>query len=193
MGTNEDDFVLKAEALARKIYAGKYRSGESRRAYIEHPLALVAILRRHGVSDPITLAGALLHDAIEESNHDPQVAIAIKRESGAEVLALVLEVTDLGDVSREERRAEQIARAKGYSIRAGLVRTADKLANLSEILATPPKWAPKHVIAYAGFAMQVVAVCGHVCPAMALECQQAFEQVVVRYAVPQNAPQTPNS
>ena len=193
MGTIEDDFVLKAEALAREIYAGKYRSGESRRAYIEHPLALVAILRRHGVSDPVTLAGALLHDAVEENEHDPQVAIAIERESGTEVLALVLELTDLNGVSREERRAEQIARAKGYSVRAGLVRTADKLANLSEILDSPPKWAPKHVIAYARFAMQVVEVCGHVCPAMALECQQAYEQVLVRYAAPQSAPQTPSS
>lgn len=182
MARSEHDFLLRAETLARTLYAGKYRSGADKREYIEHPLALVSILKRHGVTDKITLAAALLHDAIEESDHAPETAIIIEREVGVEVLNVVVEVTDLPGLMREERRSEQITRAATYSTRAAWVRSSDKLANLLEILEFPPKWAAPHIVGYAAFAMRVVSVCGYVSTSLTAECEAAFAAINRRYA-----------
>lgn len=190
MTSPEDEFVHKAEALARGFYAGKTRSGKGNRPYIDHPLSLLSLLRQHRVTDPVVLAAALLHDAVEENGHDPQVALTIGCELGSEVLEVVLEVTDLGNVSREHRRAEQIARAATYSQRAAMVRIADKLANLTEILDHPPRWAPKHILSYAQFAMGVVHVCGQAHLEMATACKLAHTAIENRYAA---LDQTPRS
>jgi guanosine-3',5'-bis(diphosphate) 3'-pyrophosphohydrolase len=184
MSSSEENILLDAEDLARTFYAGKFRSGHGNREYIEHPLALVAILRRHGINDYVVLAGALLHDAIEECAYDPTVAVIIERVIGREVVKVVREMTDLNVVTRDERRNEQILRAADYSHKAALIRIADKLANLTEILENPPKWAAPHIIKYADFAMRVVNVCGHACPAMAAECAIAFKKIEARYANP---------
>ena len=186
----EQDFYPQALSIAYEIYAHKTRSGGVR-PYVEHPLMLVEILCAHGFKDDVLLSGAVLHDAIEENNHSQDVVDRLKGECPLPIFLLIQEVTDTEGLEREARRVEQIQRAKGYSTMASLVRLADKLANMRDILSNPPRWAPRHIVSYCDFAMKVVEVCRPASPAIADECANLFEQVLHRYAKPRN-PENPS-
>jgi guanosine-3',5'-bis(diphosphate) 3'-pyrophosphohydrolase len=58
---------------------------------------------------------------------------------GDEVAAVVAEVTDDKSLPKEERKRLQVTKASGKSDRAKLVKLADKICNLRDIYATPPK------------------------------------------------------
>lgn len=177
MSVSEDLLLKEAERLAHLFYAGKIRSGSDKRPYISHPQMLVAILIRHGVTDPVTLAGAMLHDAVEETSYDPEIIRIIRRDTSHEVADLVLELTDVEGLDREARRAEQTDRASRYTARATWVRLADKHANLTDLVESPPSWAPRHILSYAAFAVRVVEVCAPICPAMATECHALYTRL----------------
>jgi (p)ppGpp synthase/HD superfamily hydrolase len=170
MSVSEDPLLKEAERLACLFYAGKTRSGSDKRPYITHPQMLVAVLIRHGITDPVTLAAAMLHDAVEETGYDPETIRIIRLNTNDDVADLVLELTDVQELDREARRAEQIDRALRYTARATWVRLADKHSNLTDLVESPPRWAPRHVLSYAAFAVKVVEVCAPICPAMATEC-----------------------
>lgn len=174
-------FYTNALGLAHDLYAGKTRSGGNR-PYIEHPLALVDILSKAGHQDDELLSGALLHDAIEENDHSAEVCLRLRSACSASLYALVSEVTDVPGLSRDDRRNEQLARARSYSRKAAIIRLADKLANMKDILDCPPNWAPKHILSYSAFAMAVVEICRDVDPAIAKQCDEAFDTIRSRYA-----------
>lgn len=174
------DFYPQALVIAQELYAHKTRFGGAR-PYIEHPLMLVEILRAHGFEDDTLLCGALLHDSIEENDHEQSVISHLERDCPALVLGLIVEVTDTPGLEREARRKEQIQRAAGYSKNAALVRLADKLANMRDILFNPPGWSTKLILKYCDFAMQVVNVCRYAGPTIADECEDTFMQVRHRY------------
>lgn len=179
----KQDFYPEALAIAKELYAHKTRSG-GKRPYIEHPLMLVEILRSHGFDDDDLLCGAILHDGIEENDHNQVVVEMLAKRCPQQVFLLVGEVTDAPGLAREARRQEQIGRAHGYTRNAALIRLADKLANLRDILSDPPQWSSKHILSYSEFAMRVVDVCRPASPGLADECSRAFEQVKARYAKP---------
>ncbi len=51
---------------ARDAHAGQIRNGSGGMPYVEHPIAVAALLDEHGFGDEI-LAAALLHDVVEDS------------------------------------------------------------------------------------------------------------------------------
>ena len=67
------------------------RSGE---AYITHPIAVTRILAELGIG-PVTLAAALLHDTVEDTDYD---LASLRRDFGDEVAMLVDGVTKLDKV-----------------------------------------------------------------------------------------------
>ncbi|AXH60314.1 HD domain-containing protein [Pseudomonas amygdali] len=179
----KQDFYPQALAIAEELYAHKFRSG-GKRPYIEHPLMLVEILRAHGFDDDDLLCGAILHDGIEENDHNQALVARLAKRCPVRVFNLLLEVTDAPGLAREARRQEQIDRAHGYTRSAALIRLADKLANMHDILSDPPKWAPKHILSYSEFAMRVVEICRPAAPGLADECKMVFEQIEARYTKP---------
>lgn len=179
----KQDFYPEALAIAEELYAHKTRSG-GKRPYIEHPLMLVEILRSHGFDDDNLLCGAILHDGIEENEHDQAVVEMLAKRCPEQVFQLVSEVTDAPGLAREARRQEQIDRAHGYTRYAALIRLADKLANMRDILSDPPKWSYKHILSYSEFAMKVVEVCRPASHSLADECSMVFEQVKARHIKP---------
>jgi len=75
-------------------YAEKYHSGQLRKSgeeYITHPLAVGRILADLG-SGPATIAAALLHDTVEDTEYSIE---ALERDFGSEVALLVDGVTKL--------------------------------------------------------------------------------------------------
>jgi GTP diphosphokinase / guanosine-3',5'-bis(diphosphate) 3'-diphosphatase len=107
-----------------------------------------------GITDPITLIAALLHDTIEDTDTSSDEIEAV---FGSEVAEIVNEVTDDKLLSKSDRKRLQVEHAAGISQRAKLVKLADKISNLRDINKSAPKgWPPSRVREYFAWAKQVV-------------------------------------
>ncbi len=149
------DIVAQARHLAAKLHAGQRRKGALGLAYVTHCEAVVALLEACGITDPITLAAAWLHDAIEDT---PVTDDTLRATVGEAALAVVHELTDDMRLARDDRRRAQITKAATLSPRARLIKIADKTCNLRDVAADPPRdWTRDERVAYARWGADVVA------------------------------------
>ena len=125
--------LLKAFYYAEKAHADQKRaSGEP---YFIHPCAVAKILMGLGL-DAATIAAALLHDVIEDTE---ATEADIKREFGDEVLELVGGVTKLDKIvfkSQEQEEAENFRKifvAMAKDIRVIIIKLADRLHNMRSL------------------------------------------------------------
>lgn len=138
---SEEDkaLVKKAFIFARNRHYGQYRANEE--PYILHPMAVAKILMDLE-ADGTTLAAALLHDVLEDTDATPKV---IDETFGHEVLILVQGVTKLGKLSftsKAERQAENFRKmflAMAEDIRVILIKLADRLHNMRTLGHLPPE------------------------------------------------------
>ncbi|HEX5995790.1 MAG TPA: bifunctional (p)ppGpp synthetase/guanosine-3',5'-bis(diphosphate) 3'-pyrophosphohydrolase [Jiangellales bacterium] len=119
--------VEKAYHTAARAHAGqKRRSGDP---YITHPLAVTTILAELGMTPP-TLAAALLHDTVEDTDYD---LVELRRDFGAEIAMLVDGVTKLDKVKYgQAAQAETVRKmvvAMAKDIRVLVIKLADRLHN----------------------------------------------------------------
>ena len=92
MSADSYDIVAVAEAIARKRHSGQYRR-DNTTPYITHVEDVVTRLKRKGVTDPVTLAAAWLHDTVEDADDPTQALAEIKQAMPAEVVEIVLFLT----------------------------------------------------------------------------------------------------
>ncbi len=104
-------------------------------AYITHPLTVGLILSNVSGDIDIICSG-ILHDVIEDSIPEKKVTVnMLKDEFGGEVAQMVLDVTEQNkELSWQERKAQAIEHIKSMSHSSLLVKSADLVSNLSEIL-----------------------------------------------------------
>ncbi|GMU77874.1 MAG: putative GTP pyrophosphokinase [Acidimicrobiia bacterium] len=129
--------IEQAYTVAREAHADQVRrSGEP---YIAHPLGVAMILARLGLDDT-TLAGALLHDSVEDTRltlEDVEAAF------GAEIARIVDGVTKLDRLNFDSKEAQQAATlrkmlvAMAKDIRVLLIKLADRLHNMQTIASLP--------------------------------------------------------
>ena len=129
------DFV-RALAFASRKHSLQRRKDAEASPYINHPIALVSILAvEAGINDRDTLCAALLHDTLE----DTQTTVEELVEAfGRPVASVVEEVTDDKSLPKTERKARQVEHAAHLSVKARLVKLADKIANLRDVADSPP-------------------------------------------------------
>ena len=127
--------IRRAYEVAAEAHQGQVRqSGEP---YISHPVAVAAILADLGL-DEVTLAAALLHDAVEDTAVTLEQVLA---DFGTEVAAMVDGVTKLDRVRFENKEAQQAASmrkmlvAMAKDIRVLLIKLADRLHNMRTLAA----------------------------------------------------------
>jgi guanosine-3',5'-bis(diphosphate) 3'-pyrophosphohydrolase len=154
------DIVAVARALdfAARKHSNQRRKGEAGEPYVNH-LAEVARLVAEATEgqDTIVVLAALLHDAIEDT---PTTRDELEREFGREVADIVVEVTDDKSLPKAERKRLQVETAPGKSLRAKLVKIADKTSNLRSIAKSPPMdWNIERQREYFDWAERVVAGC----------------------------------
>jgi (p)ppGpp synthase/HD superfamily hydrolase len=103
--------------------------------YIVHPLTVGIILASAGAHEDLIIAG-LLHDTIEDSIEAKKVTKELITERfGENVYNLVLSVTEQDrDLSWEKRKAEAIEHIETFSNDSVLLKSADIIANSSEIV-----------------------------------------------------------
>lgn len=148
--------LARAYAFAAEKHAAQRRtcSGEP---YVNH-LAEVAesLAAATGGSDLELVVAGVLHDVIEDGGVTED---EVRRRFGAGVAALVAEVTDPQGLDEETRRRRQEEHAPHLSVRAKLLKIADKTSNIRERVAHPPD-APKDAVwAYVQWGERVVAGC----------------------------------
>jgi GTP pyrophosphokinase len=129
--------ISRAYATAANAHTGQVRnSGEP---YIEHPLAVASIVAELGLDD-VSVAAALLHDAVEDT------AVSIEEITdifGPEVAAIVDGVTKLDRISFDSREEQQAASmrkmivAMAKDLRVLIIKLADRLHNMRTIAAMP--------------------------------------------------------
>ena len=127
------DLLVKAYEYTKAAHANQKRaSGEP---YFIHPCAVADILMGLGL-DSATIAAALLHDVIEDTEC---TADDIKNEFGEEVLALVSGVTKLEKIvfkSKEDENAENFRKifvAMAKDVRVIIIKLADRLHNMRSL------------------------------------------------------------
>ena len=117
----------RAYRVAEKAHQGQTRmSGEP---YITHPLAVAQILAELGIG-PITIAAALLHDTVEDTDYSLD---HLRLDFGDEIAMLVDGVTKLDKLKYgENAQAETVRKmivAMSKDIRVLVIKLADRLHN----------------------------------------------------------------
>ena len=160
--------VLRAARFAAWKHRDQRRKGRGALPYINHPLDLAHVLWFEGdVTDPVTLAAALLHDTLEDTQTTYQ---ELQGEFGERVASIVMEVTDEPTVNWRARKKLQISRARLASLEAKRVKLADKICNLRDILQSPPAtWSAERKQGYFDWAGKVVDGVRGVHPALETE------------------------
>src|SRR5580658_1473011 len=131
--------VLEAGRTAVEAHATQVRrSGEP---YVTHPVAVATIVAQLGLDAP-TVAAALLHDAVEDTNVTLE---AIEERFGPTVARVVDGVTKLDRLQFDSKEAQQAATIRKMLIamasdwRVLLIKLADRLHNM-QTLAVMPEW-----------------------------------------------------
>ncbi|MDM7853436.1 RelA/SpoT family protein [Cellulomonas alba] len=133
--------VEQAYVVAEKAHRGQLRkSGDP---YITHPVAVATILAELGMT-PSTLAAALLHDTVEDTEYSLE---QLRREFGPEVAMLVDGVTKLdkvtyGDAAQAETVRKMVV-AMARDIRVLVIKLADRLHNARTWKFVSPQSAEK--------------------------------------------------
>ncbi len=127
--------ALVADALtkAREAHAGQVRNGSGGMPYIEHPVAVAALLADHDFGEEV-LAAALLHDVVEDSETTVE---DLRASFGEPVAGLVAGLSD--DESIEDYRArkdEHRSRVSAAGPQALAIYGADKLTNIEMLRGT---------------------------------------------------------
>src|SRR5689334_23329304 len=134
------------EALLNRAYVYAMKAhGEQKRAsgdpYFSHPLEVAAILTDHKLDDA-TIAAALLHDTIEDTE---ATRAEIDQLFGKDIGHLVEGLTKLKKldlVSREAKQAENLRKlllAIAEDVRVLLVKLADRLHNMRTLQFMSPE------------------------------------------------------
>jgi len=129
--------IERAYQVALAAHAGQTRkSGEP---YIHHPLSVATIVARQGLDD-VTVAAALLHDAVE----DTLISLAdLERDFGPDVSLIVDGVTKLDRLhfdTQEEQQAASVRKmlvALAKDLRVLIIKLADRLHNMRTLAALP--------------------------------------------------------
>ena len=127
--TSTASLVIDALELARQAHAGQRRK-QSGEPFVEHPIAVVELLKGETEQTEVVLAAAYLHDVVEKSG----VGLATIRERfGDEVAALVAALSEDQEVPGYEQRKRAL---RAQVIEAGrpatVIYAADRVANLRD-------------------------------------------------------------
>lgn len=151
-----DPIFIKAVAFAAGKHRNQRRQDADASPYINHPIALADVLANEGgITDLSVLSAALLHDTIEDTE---TTAEELENIFGVQITSIVLEVTDDKTLGKQARKQMQIDHAPHSSLNAKLVKLADKICNLRDMLASPPvDWSRERKGEYFDWAAQVAA------------------------------------
>ena len=130
------NILLKSIAFAADKHKNQRRKDAEASPYINHPIALANLLANEGgIANVDVLCAAILHDTIEDTETTES---ELNQLFGEKITSIVLEMTDDKSLSKETRKLRQIEHAPRASIEAKMVKLADKICNVRDIIQSPP-------------------------------------------------------
>lgn len=124
------EVVARALAKAREAHADQIRNGSGGLPYIEHPRMVAATLAASGYGEE-TLAAALLHDVVEDSDTTVE---DLREEFGDPIADLVATLSDDESIeSYRDRKDEHRGRVADVDGDALAIYAADKLTNMTTL------------------------------------------------------------
>lgn len=147
--------LLSALAFAAHKHKDQRRKDVDASPYINHPISLADILCNEAhITDIDTICGALLHDTVEDTE---TTAEELEQVFGRAIRDIVMEVTDDTRLSKLERKQAQIDHAAHISDKAKLVKLADKISNLRDVIDNAPAdWTLQRRQEYFDWARDVI-------------------------------------
>lgn len=159
--------------FSEKKHHNQVRKNAEKDSYIVHPVNVALLLWGVGmITDKETIIAALLHDTIEDtSTKDDEIS----DQFGIAVLKIVKEVTDDKNMPKHDRKQHQIEHAPSLSLQAKLVKLADKISNVTDVINNPPPdWDFETRREYIIWAEKVVAGLRGVNPAL----ENKFDELI---------------
>jgi guanosine-3',5'-bis(diphosphate) 3'-pyrophosphohydrolase len=137
--SGDTELIKEAYLKATDLHKGQMRATGD--PYIVHPLAVAEILADYGM-DEATLAAALMHDTVEDTD---LTLVNVVNQFGDEVALLIDGVTKLDRIkfsSREHAQAATIRKmavAMAKDIRVLVIKLADRTHNIRTMAPLPPE------------------------------------------------------
>lgn len=175
------------EAFAKDAHKGQLRGKEVAVPYINHCYLVHRLLKGIGITDPIILSVALLHDVLEEHRELKKIPDIEKRAREFQTLLhaffsqkqystrISKAHGDIGALSRdiaervkkltnpeimpEGKRIYQADKIRFYSSEGKLVKSADQLATVIEDIFLPPKHGMNKAMKFAAKAWANAKIC----------------------------------
>ncbi|CAK0803934.1 unnamed protein product [Prorocentrum cordatum] len=146
--------LLSTMVFAAKKHRRDVRKDPGGTPYIAHPLAVSRILTEVGIRDVSVLQVALLHDTLEDTD---TTFAELQANFGVEVARAVESLTDDDSLRPATRKLAQLRGVSALPLKAKLVRIADKLHNVWDILRHGiPGWSERRVESYVAWACELV-------------------------------------
>lgn len=155
--------VFEALQLAAIRHKNQTRKGNDKEPYINHLIHVAKLLVQIGnIRDTDLIIAALLHDIIEDTVENKEdsskLEELIRCKFGEKVLQIVLEVTDDKQLPKHIRKRLQIVGISEKSKEAKILKIADKISNVMDVLNNPPQgWSEGEIQEYIAWSEQVVA------------------------------------
>jgi guanosine-3',5'-bis(diphosphate) 3'-pyrophosphohydrolase len=148
-------WILRAVHFAAIKHSGQKRKGKDHSPYINHPIQVAMTLwEQGGVRDPIILQAAILHDTLEDTE---TTFDELSHGFGKQVASIVREVTDDKSLPKAVRKQMQIEHAASLTREAKLVKLADKICNIQDVVNdSPHDWDHSRRVEYLDWAEKVV-------------------------------------
>jgi GTP diphosphokinase / guanosine-3',5'-bis(diphosphate) 3'-diphosphatase len=150
--------VVNAADFAARRHVNQRRKGAMGEPYVNH-LAEVAMLLAGATDaeDAGLVAAGFLHDTLEDTPTKYEELLAL---FGQDVADLVAAVTDNKSLPKAERKRLQVEQAPHKSVRARMLKLADKISNLRSMATSPPAdWDVARTAEYIDWAEKVAAGC----------------------------------
>lgn len=149
------NLLLSAINFSAQKHRNQRRKNPMQEPYINHPISVADRLAKASVTDVNVLAAAILHDTVEDTE---TTLDELRAQFGETIATIVSEVSDDKTLPKERRKQLQIEHAPHCSHSAKLVKLADKLDNLSDLLVSIPiSWSPERVAEYFSWSEKVIS------------------------------------
>lgn len=149
--------LTQAYDYAARHHRDQRRGGGLAEPYVNHVIEVAARVAHSPHADEDTVIAALLHDIVEDTLG---TAAEIAALFGDRVAGLVAEVTDDKTLPKAERKRRQESSSAGKSLGAKRIKLADKAANLTSLVESPPMdWDSARRADYVDWAERVIAGC----------------------------------
>ena len=155
MSSSSLPLFIDTVAFAAHKHRKQKRKDAEASPYINHPIAVAQVLAREAkVTDEQVLIAAILHDTIEDTKTTFE---ELRDRFGLPIAEIVAEVSDDKSLPPQRRKDLQVEHAPHLSERAKLIKLADKICNLRDVVTTPPvDWDLKKRREYFDWAKQVI-------------------------------------